>query len=96
VRPGHHRPLGTTTTQRFTQWSGERLPELDDIAMQISAAGLDDADYIRRAYRVVGVIEGRDRQHFRLVMERVEYGTLPEPLDADKVWFFYNLPRGRI
>lgn len=76
------------------EWENEsRLPDLGDVASQISAAGVDDADVIRRSYLVVGIEEGRKRDRFHLVMERVEYGTLPEPLDADKVWFFYNLPR---
>lgn len=78
---------------RFQGWSQARDPRLGDVASQISAAGVDDADLFRRSYRVVGVEEGRRRGHFRLVMERVEYGTLPEPLDADAVWFFFNVPR---
>lgn len=71
MRPGHHRPLGTTTTMRFSGWTQDRYPQLGDVASQISAAGADDADAFRRSYRVVGVEEGR-RGHFRLVMERVE------------------------
>lgn len=94
MRPGHHRLLGTTTTSRFT-WTAERLPELGDIAMQISGDGADDADEIRRAYRIVGILEGRERHRFRLVMERVEYGALPDSLDPDALWSFYNVPRGQ-
>lgn len=70
-----------------------RQPELGDIACQASAAGAEDEAIVRRAYVVVGVEEGRDPEHVRLVMERVEYGTLPTSLDPDAIWSFHNLPR---
>lgn len=94
MRPGHHRPLGTTTRMRFVEWSSERLPQLGDIACQASAHGACDEDVVRRVYRVVGIEEGRDPKRFKLVMERVEYGTLPESLDETAIWSFYHLPRG--
>lgn len=80
---------------RFTSWPfGLRLPELGDICCQISGAEADDADHVQRAYRVVGFLEGPSRERFKLVCERVEYGTLPESLDPEALWTFYNVPRG--
>lgn len=72
-----------------------RPPELNDVAFQTSVEGVDDADVVRRAYRVVGVEEGRDAEHYRLVVERVDFD---EALDAGPFgeanwWTFYNLPR---
>ena len=75
------------------EWSGGRLPQLGDVAAQTSYEGAADADLIRRAYLVVGVEEGRSRDRFHLIMERVEYGTLPDSLDPAAMWGFYNLPR---
>jgi len=43
------------------EWSGGRLPQLGDVGAQITGPGLDDADEVRRAYRVVGIEEGRTR-----------------------------------
>jgi hypothetical protein len=100
IRPGHHRPLGTTTTMRFEQWTGERLPALGDIAFQISAEGADDAGHVRRAYRVVGILEGRDRAHFKLVMERIDFAEACKIMHDDDGrapwWFeFFNVPRSK-
>ena len=80
---------------RFVTWPDEmRLPELGDVCCQVSGEGTDDADYVRRAYCVVGVLEGPSRERFKLVCERVEYGTLPNSLAAAAMWTFYNMPRG--
>lgn len=92
MRPGHHRPLGTTTWMRF-RWGAEREPRLGDIAMQTSCVDCTDQDDVRRAYRVIGLEEGRPGR-WRLLMERVEYGTVPDPLDADAIWVFHSTPRG--
>lgn len=85
---------------RFVDWSNARPPELDDIAFQISAAQADDAAYVRRAYRVAGIIEGRDHAHFKLVMERLDYDEAWRILyagDARAPWLFefFNVPRGQ-
>ncbi len=77
MRPGHHRPLGTTTRITFRDGGGEAA-SLGDVIHQISAEHADDADYVQRAYRVVGQEELRTGRT-RLVLERVEYGTEPEP-----------------
>lgn len=92
IRPGHHRPLGSTTRSRFV-WNGDRLPELGDVACQVSAEGAGDEDLVRRAFRVVGFEEGRSRDRFRLVLERVEYGTVPASGDPEALWCFWNVPR---
>lgn len=93
IRPGHHRPLGTTARMRFATWEQDRLPQLGDVACQSSSAGANDQGHVRRCYVVVGIEEGRTPRSLRLVMERVEYGTLPDSLDPDALWSFYNLPR---
>lgn len=91
MRPGHHRPLGTTTWMRFPDWPREREPHLGDVVYQISCDGADDADAIRRCYLIIGVEETRTGH--RLLMERAEYGTVPQDGDPDALWSFYNLPR---
>lgn len=91
MRPGHHRPLGTTTWMRFTDWPGGREPQLGDVICQISGAGADDWATLRRFYRVNGIEQ--TRTGFRLLAERVEYGTIPENPDPDALWPFYNTPR---
>lgn len=94
IRPGHHRPLGTTTTMRF-EWNNPTLPALGDVLQQISAPDIDDSDLVRRSYLIVGILEGRDRAHFRIVGERVEHGTVPA--DDGSILFFFNVPRaGRV
>lgn len=75
---------------RLVSWPPGRLPELGDVAMQVSAEGADDMELVRRAYLVVGIEEGRVRERFRLILERVEFGTLPESLDPDAIWCFFN------
>ena len=92
VRPGHHRPLGTVGVMRFPDWPPtHRAPELGDIAMQTVGPG-GDPDEVRRAYKVVGVVE--TATGYRLHMERVGYGTLPASDDPYAVWTFFNVPRG--
>jgi hypothetical protein len=91
MRPGHHRPLGTTTTMNFRNWTEEREPQLLDIIRQVSAPGADDADYIQRAYEVVGVWELPTG--YRLTCERVAYDTIPASHDPDALWHFYHEPR---
>lgn len=80
---------------RFTDWHGDRLPELGDIACQASGPNADDGEHVRRAYLVAGIIEGVERSRFKLVMERVAWGTLPESNDPRALWSFYNVPRKR-
>jgi hypothetical protein len=80
---------------RFPEWtrSGRRQPQLGDVACH--ADGPDgDPDELRRAYLVIGVEEmNRPGRGYRLVLERVAYGTLPASLDPDAIWTFYDLPR---
>lgn len=77
---------------RFPDWSHDRRPpHLGDVAYQVSGEDADDHDHVRRAYLVVGVIE--TRTGYRLVMERVEYGTLPASDDELALWTYWNLPR---
>lgn len=90
VRPGHHRPLGTVTWMRFPHWTHERAPELGDVVSQISCEGAEDADVLRRSYLIVGLEE--TRTGYRLLLERVEYGTLPDPPSWQKIWAFFNAP----
>lgn len=60
--------------------------------MQVSASGANDADHVRRAYRVVGFLEGRDARHFRLALERIEFDEgVASPGD---VYLFHDAPRG--
>jgi hypothetical protein len=93
VRPGHHRPLGTTTTMRFPHWPPcGREPQLGDVALQTSGPRTDDAQVVLRAYRVVGVIEGRKPNSYRLVMERIGSPDAAGAPDGT-VWTFYNEPR---
>jgi hypothetical protein len=78
---------------RFPDWPRDaREPQLGDVVYQESFAGAGDHARVRRAYLIVGVEE--TRSGFRLVMERVEYGTLPESLNPEAIWAFHNLPRG--
>lgn len=79
---------------RFPSWKDDperRDPELGDVACQVSGEATGDEDVVRRAYVVVGVHE--TATGYRLLMERVEYGTLPESLNPDALWAFWNLPR---
>lgn len=79
---------------RFPDWpEGVRLPELGDIAQQTSGPDTDDVDDVRRSYLVVGVEEGRSPRSFRLIMERVEHGTVPARARAVAIWRFHNTPR---
>jgi hypothetical protein len=74
---------------RFRNWDPDvREPQLLDIIRQVSGEGADDADYIQRAYLVVGVWELP--AGYRLKCERVAYGTIPESHDPDAIWDFYN------
>lgn len=92
MRPGHHRPLGTSTKMRFPDWPSEhRAPELGDVVAQTSGRDTHDEDDVRRAYRIDGIEE--TRTGYRLVMTRVEYETLPESLDPTALWTYYSLPR---
>lgn len=74
---------------RFPEWNQERAPDLGDIAYQTSGPGTNDEWFICRAYRVVGVEE--TRSGYRILMERVEFGTVAET--EDQLWNFHNLPR---
>lgn len=77
---------------RFPDWSHDRRqPQLGDVAYQVSGEDADDHDLVRRAYLVVGVIE--TRTGYRLVMERVAYGTLPASDDELALWTWWNVPR---
>lgn len=77
---------------RFT-WDDARLPELGDVAVWTSGPGANDQAVARRAYRVAGILEGRDRHHFRLVMERI--GWDEAVADPAPSWAFYDNPRGK-
>lgn len=91
IRPGHHRPLGTTTWMRFVDWpAAVRPPELGDVAYQQSGPGAGDEDLVRRAYLVVGLEE--TRTGYRLLVERVEYGTVPAA-GYEALWLYHNVPR---
>lgn len=85
---------------RFPNWPrATRLPELGDVALQASCEGAEDWDVVRRAYRVVGLEEGRKPRSFTLVMERVAFETEINELRAgllaaEQVWSFFNVPRG--
>lgn len=95
IRPGHHRPLGTVAKMRFT-WQGDRLPELQDVALWTSGPAADDYVEAKRAYRVVGIEEGRDREHFKLLLERISWDEALDETDGDRPWWpFYDAPRGR-
>jgi hypothetical protein len=89
MRPGHHRPIGTTTTMRFV-WDSDDgdTPQLGDCLVQVTAKDARDENAVRRGYLVVGLIEGRDVRHFRLVLERVAW-----PPVNDRYFRYYNLPR---
>lgn len=92
MRPGHHRPLGTTTSMRFPDWGADNQPpQLGDVAWEQSGDGIDNADRVLRAYTVVGVLEGRKPGAYRLIMERVAWETMPP--DGRRVWTFWKLPR---
>lgn len=92
IRPGHHRPLGTTTWLRFPYWHRHaRAPQLLDIISQISYPEADDADYVQRSYEVVGV--ERTKTGYRLLCERVAYGTVPASGYPEAMWTFFNYPR---
>lgn len=83
-RVGHQRPLGSSTKIRFVEWKGERLPVIGDVALKSPVGG--HPDDVKRAYKVVGYEEGRDRDHFKLILERVEYDI--EPDDGCRTWWF--------
>jgi hypothetical protein len=91
VRPGHHRPLGTTTTMRFPDWPRDHptQPRLGDVAREQSGPDARDEDAVRRAYLVVGIIE--TATGYRLLMERVGYETLPDSLD--RLWAYSKTKR---
>lgn len=76
---------------RFTEWHSDREPVLGDVLVQVSYAGADDWDVLRRSYLVVGIKETRNAWH--LLCERVEHGTVPESGDPDAMWPFYRMPR---
>lgn len=77
---------------RFPGWTDERAPHLGDVICQTSAQGTEDEDWLRRSYLVVGLEE--TRTGWRLVLERVEHGTIPDPADPQAaMWTFFNLPR---
>lgn len=85
MRPGHHRPVGTIARRWFP------IPleaELGDLAVEVRPDG-GGADEIRRSYLVVGIEEGRTR--VTLLLERVEWGTLPDPPSPDRIWPFYRV-----
>lgn len=90
IRPGHHRPIGTTTTYRFVEWDGDP-PAPGDVLEQVSAAGVDDAEHVRRAYLVLGFLEGTSPERFRLLLERIEWPGTPD--EGGQRFAFYNLPR---
>jgi len=94
IRPGHHRPIGTETWLRFPDWPriGRRQPQLGDICLQTDGPD-GDPDEVERAYLVFGVWETRNG--YRLHVERVPYGTIPESHDPDAMWCFHNIPRHR-
>lgn len=103
IRPGHHRPLGTTTWMRFPDWprSHPIQPALLDLIAQRDGPD-GDPDDVQRAYEVFGIFETRGERGYRLHCERVEYerfrerwqmaADAPEP-DQMGVWTFQNLPR---
>lgn len=86
-RKGHHRPIGTTTKKRFVEWHGDELPKLGDIAQYSDPGG--HPDDVERAYRVIGIEEGRDTQHFKLLLERVLYDASPDT--GCRTWWFIDL-----
>lgn len=77
------------------EWSSERLPELEDVVFQISGPYANDANVVRRAYSVAGIIEGATRDRFKLVMERVDFDEATDAATFGETpwWTFYNLPR---
>lgn len=72
---------------RFPHWPrSARPPELGDIICQTDGPNGDDD--LRREYEVIGVEE--TRSGYRLLCERVEYGTLPTSLEPDAIWAFHH------
>jgi hypothetical protein len=91
IRPGHHRPLGTTTWMRFPDWPRDRRrPQLLDVIVQTDGPG-GDPDEVERAYEVFGVFE--TKTGYRLHCERIPYGQFPASRDPDAYWAFHNVPR---
>lgn len=53
-----------------------------------------DPDELERAFLVVGVEETASRRFpYRLIFERVAYGTVPD--GGRRIWHFHMLPRGK-
>lgn len=91
MRPGHHRPLGTTTRMRFPDWPNDEpfRPALGDVIRQETCEGAGDEGAVRRAYLLVGIEE--TRTGYRFLAERVAYEA--EPVPPGVAWSFWNLPR---
>ena len=75
---------------RFPDWRADRVPALGDVISQTVGPDGDPSE-VQRTYRIVGVEE--TATGYRILAERIEYGSLPESLDPDAMWTFYNLPR---
>lgn len=91
MRVGHARPIGTVTAPRRFEWRSDDEPELGDVALQTAYEG-GDPDELERAFLVVGIEEtASKRWRYRIVFERVAYGTLPD--EGRRFWHFHNVPR---
>lgn len=69
MRPGHRRPIGSTSRRRMHDCPAEP-------ALGILVWDGDDPDDSRRVYRVVGVEEVARAGRWNLLLERVEFETL--------------------
>ena len=88
MRPGHHRPIGTTTRIGILM-NGDRDPQLGDIVLQVPGPD-GDPDTVRRAFEVVGVEEPGPAGRWGIVLERLEYAdAITRSLDAPW-WCFYR------
>lgn len=71
IRPGHHRPIGSTTAPWRFSWSTLRPPQLGDIALESGAGG---AGAVQRAFLCIGIEETTSkRRPYRLTFERLAW-----------------------
>jgi hypothetical protein len=88
-RPGHGRPVGTTTAAyRFSWPSHVEPPEFGDVTCETAYEGGDPAE-LERAFLVVGIEETASRARpYRIILERLAW-------DPDRVpdWTWFKSPR---
>lgn len=86
IRPGHHRPLGTTWRTRMLWADAEGTPELGDVAFETLDGGtIDD---VQRAYEVVGVEEPARGKRWVLFLERLDFASAIG-LSLERPWWTF-------